>query len=121
MSETVEIEVEKLKMLFDLVVQSMDFGSGFLDHEDVTLLRETAGIIGADPMEATPSEFRKRIQHPYREPNGNPYISATTGVPALRPCYWCGKKPSDSVHLAESASAGTDPADHQPSTEQGTT
>lgn len=101
MAETVEIELEHLKMLFDLICNSMDFGSGFLDTDDVTLLRGIAVIIGVDPMEATPSEFRKRIKHAWRKPKANPWISATTGEPVKQPCYWCSKLRDDPIHAGE--------------------
>src|SRR5262249_49323179 len=42
-------------------VGSMDFGSGFLDDEEVDNLRALAVVIGANPWEATPSNFRPKF------------------------------------------------------------
>lgn len=53
-----EIDERLLRVLFDTAVGSMDFGSGFLDDEEVAALREVAGMLGADPMVATPGKFR---------------------------------------------------------------
>lgn len=66
-----KLTVEEVKQLFDLVVGSMDFGSGFLDTDDVNLLRRVAVHLGADPMVATPTEFTRTYPHapaPYPEP-----------------------------------------------------
>jgi hypothetical protein len=99
-SATVKIEVEKLKMLFDLIVQSMDFGSGFLDHEDVTLLREIAVIIGVDPMEGTPSEMVARIVHPFKRRD---YPAGYHFDPSryYEWCRWCGKRHDDPIHARD--------------------
>jgi hypothetical protein len=43
--------------VFDVAVGSMDFGSGFLDDEEVEALRAAAGILGVDPDTATPRQF----------------------------------------------------------------
>lgn len=40
--------------VFDLAIQSMDFGSGFLHDEDVINLRRLARYLGRDPADATP-------------------------------------------------------------------
>jgi hypothetical protein len=54
----VQVPDAALRALFDIAVSSMDFGSGFLDDEDVAVLRQTAVILGVDPMTATPQKFR---------------------------------------------------------------
>ncbi len=73
-----EIRTELLKSVFDIAVGSLDFGSGFLDNDQVDDLREIAVLLGVDPVDATPGEHRARYctghdwqQHgqPYR--NGN--------------------------------------------------
>ena len=61
----VEIEFETLRVMYDAVRGSMDFGSGFLDSEDVKALREVAVIIGVDPMDATPETFARNYPHPW--------------------------------------------------------
>jgi hypothetical protein len=53
-----EVADEVLRALFDIAVSSMDFGSGFLDDEEVARLREVAELLGVDPMAATPENFR---------------------------------------------------------------
>ena len=53
-----EISDRLLRIVFDTAVHSMNFGSGFLDDEDVAALREVAVILGVDPAEATPGNFR---------------------------------------------------------------
>ena len=53
-----EIDGRLLRVVFDVAVHSMDFGSGFLDDEEVAALRDVAVILGTDPDEATPGNFR---------------------------------------------------------------
>lgn len=48
------------RAVFDIAIHSLDFGSGFLDNEQVDRLRDMAGYLGVDPREATPSEHRRR-------------------------------------------------------------
>lgn len=52
-----EIDREALQAVFDVAVGSMDFSSGFLDHEEVLALRRVAVALGVDPMFATPNNF----------------------------------------------------------------
>lgn len=61
--EKITIEREDGRILFDALSSSLDFGSGFLDTEEVEALRRLAVSIGIDPMEATPSEFRQSYKH----------------------------------------------------------
>ena len=58
MAETVTVDRTMLQIVFDCAVGSMDFGSGFLDDEEVTGLRAIAGYLGVDPMLATPLNFQ---------------------------------------------------------------
>lgn len=51
------------RKVFDTAVDSMDFGSGFLDDEEVLALREFAVAIGVDPMTATPYGFSAKYNH----------------------------------------------------------
>lgn len=50
----VTLERWMIQAAFDLVVNSMDFGSGFLSEEDVIAMRALAVAIGVDPTLATP-------------------------------------------------------------------
>lgn len=59
------INTEDAKALFDLATGSMDFGSGFLDHEEVEILRRVAVKLGLDPMDGTPSNFRSQYPHEF--------------------------------------------------------
>jgi hypothetical protein len=93
--QTVGLPVEHVKTMFDLIVHSLDFGSGFLDYEDVLVLRAVAEKIGVDPIVATPMDLaRKTFPHHYeervagglamgycercREPEDNPIHTTTT-------------------------------------------
>jgi hypothetical protein len=93
----VRIELEDLKALFDVAVNSMDFGSGFLDTDEVNMLRRVAVVIGVDPMAGTPPEFSKRIPHnftPYEEPRNEWRETA---------CRWCGQRREAGGHSEEPA------------------
>lgn len=63
--ETIAVPKALLQILFDTATGSMDFGSGFLGDDEVTALRQTADLLGVDPMLGTPEEYRKRIEHDY--------------------------------------------------------
>lgn len=65
MSELITIPKGTAQILFDALVQSMDFGSGFLDTEEVEALRGLAVAIGVDPIVATPVEFKAGYPHPF--------------------------------------------------------
>jgi hypothetical protein len=58
-----EIPDEVARHVFDIAVNSMDFGSGFLDDEEVTALRAYAEAIGVDPDEGTPNNMKHRYPH----------------------------------------------------------
>lgn len=61
----IEISKETLSQVFDIVVNSLDFGSGFLEDVDVRALRDVAVLLGVDPMVATPSSFRVNFPHEF--------------------------------------------------------
>lgn len=46
-----------LRALLDVATGSLDFGSGFLDNEQVEVLRRLATVVGIDPILVTPSNF----------------------------------------------------------------
>lgn len=62
------VDEEKLKTLFDIAVGSMDFSSGFLDHAEVSILREFAEILGINPNVGTPTNFQASFAHDFAEP-----------------------------------------------------
>ena len=65
MTETVTIPLETAQRLFDALAGSMDFGSGFLESDDVEALRALAVAIGVDPAKGTPDEFAAQYPHPF--------------------------------------------------------
>jgi hypothetical protein len=54
---------ETAQIVFDALVHSLDFGSGFLDTPEVEALRGLAVALGVDPATATPKEFVKHYPH----------------------------------------------------------
>lgn len=79
---TLAVPAEDLAALFDIAVGSLNFGSGFLDSDEVEVLRRVAVAIGMDPMAGTPKEFARRIAHAH-----------VPEVPSWPegPCKWCGR------------------------------
>jgi hypothetical protein len=59
-AEVIKIPRDVLQKTFDTAVGSMDFGSGFLDNEEVDALRAYAVLLGVDVAEATPEDFKKQ-------------------------------------------------------------
>lgn len=60
---TITIPLEVGQRLFDALATSMDFGSGFLETDDVAALRALAAAIGVDPAKGTPDEFKSQYPH----------------------------------------------------------
>lgn len=58
--ETVVVRKAALATLFDLAVNSLDFGSGFWETADAIVAREVAEVLGVCPMLATPRADRSR-------------------------------------------------------------
>jgi hypothetical protein len=108
----------------------MDFGSGFLDTNEVEALRALAVTLGVDPIEGTPPEFVKHYPHPFEpiddermlarlfrliEPSDvtaeviGPERTAEINAerrPGFVPCKagaypYCQKPESDSIHATE--------------------
>lgn len=88
MPEMITIEKEKVQALFDLVANSMDFGSGFLEKSDVDMLREVATIIGVDVDKATPYDMTRKYPHLWRQDCAFSYRN-------------CGKPQNDPIHQIE--------------------
>jgi len=82
-----------LQDMFDIIVGSLDFGSGFLDLEQVEMLRAVAVLLGVDPMKATPYDQTTRYPHPF--------VSAKdiNGVPTGR-CRTCSRPADLPAHAA---------------------
>jgi hypothetical protein len=56
-----DITDDDVRLLFDMAIGSMEFGSGLLDDEEVLQLRRIAVRLGVDPDEATPYNFRNHV------------------------------------------------------------
>ncbi len=78
----VTVPTDDLRALFDIATSSLNFGSGFLDSDEVQVLRRTAVAIGVDPMAGTPKEFALRTAHPFVAEYDN-WVEG--------PCKWCGR------------------------------
>ncbi len=86
-----DVPTEDLKVLFDALVSSMDFGSGFLDTEEVEALRNIAVLLGVDPTDATPSAFAAQYLHGFRpRPSSWP--------PSDDLCGHCRRTVGDPIH-----------------------
>jgi hypothetical protein len=90
---TVEIELETLRALFDLVVGSMNYGSGFYDEDDVKIILKVAEQIGAiDGLEIPDrsdrsKRFRLTKPHLWHQECKLPWR--------------CGKAANDPIHRPE--------------------
>jgi hypothetical protein len=99
MNELTEISTEDLRALFDVAVGSMNFASGFLDTDEVNMLRRVAGLIGVDPMEATPHEFRQQYPHAFKE-------SRSLFASERLMCGWCNRESYNPLHADGANEAG---------------
>lgn len=73
--QLMEIDREHVKTLFDIVVGSLDYGSGFLVDDEVEHLRAVAVALGVDPQEGTPYNYKLRYPHkfaPWLQDDGSP-------------------------------------------------
>lgn len=80
MSEQITIPKLTAQILFDAIAQSMDFGSGFLDTEEVEAMRGLAVALGIDPNKGTPSEFVKHYPHPFKPMTNPDMIERVFGI-----------------------------------------
>lgn len=93
----VQVPTEDLKALFDIAVGSLNFSSGFLDSEEVEVLRRTAVLIGVDPMVGTPKEFALRMPHPFASEDPG----TLERYPNLRDCCrYCDRREREAPHPA---------------------
>lgn len=129
-TKTVTLGFEAAQRVFDALVNSMDFGSGFLETDDVKALRELAVAIGVDPNAGTPAEFKGAYPHPFEGETDRTQIAWMTGalnqtaavsvtgapytvntiddakLPDFVPCKvgpygrWCRKPETDPIHVA---------------------
>jgi len=100
-----DVAIEDVKALLDMATSSMDWGSGFLDHDEVAVLRRVAVAIGSDPIDATPNEWRSQYAHAYKPTMRSvwePYNPLTAPRPKRLPdievCEHCPLNESDPIH-----------------------
>lgn len=62
-----ELLITEIKFLLDLAKDSMNFGSGFLDTEEVDRLRLMAITIDLDPWNYTPQSQGRNYPHVHDE------------------------------------------------------
>jgi len=78
--------------MFDIIVASLDFGSGFLDWQQIEMLRAVAVLLGVDPMMATPSEHAR--SYPHRFETNSVWATAAP----LR-CRFCSQDSKHDCHV----------------------
>ena len=78
---------EHWKVVFDVATNSLDFGSGFLDDEEVKALRAAAVDLGVDPMEATPHGFRAKYC-PGHQPKTHVAPAGVRTITRCEICHW---------------------------------
>ena len=141
MTTEITIGLETAQRIFDALTSSMDFGSGFLESDDVEALRALAVAIGVDPAKGTPHEFAAQYPHAFvgetdrqriawmfgalsqnvaYSVTGAPYTVNTMDeakLPDFTPCKigpagrWCGKPEADPIHEAARLAAEEPGAD----------
>jgi hypothetical protein len=86
----ITISLETGQRLFDALITSMDFGSGFLETEDVEALRALAVSIGVDPEKGTPDEFIAQYPHQFKDPGERSAIAVMVGAADRQVGHWTG-------------------------------
>lgn len=110
MPEEIAVPKPVLQVVFDTAVQSMDFGSGMLDKEEVDALRACAVLLGVDPRLATPvnvvCQYERQHEWRYRDPWGG----AVTGTkyPGDWQCARCRVRLDNAEDDPPSAALGFD-------------
>lgn len=87
------IRVKDVQHMFDLIVGSLDYGSGFLDTDDVNTTRRVAVMLGRDPMDGTPSSQARNYVHDFR-PCPPPPESARGRFGPEEIAVWCEQNAS---------------------------
>jgi hypothetical protein len=73
--DMIVLKFEEAQRLFDLAIQMDTMCSGYMETDDVELMRALAIRLGVDPKEATPSQFAGKYPHDFR-----PIPAKSTGV-----------------------------------------
>jgi hypothetical protein len=63
MTDRIEIDKETLQALFDMVVGSLNFESGFYDKEEVDSIVAVARLLGVSDVTAIPPEHKMTYPH----------------------------------------------------------
>lgn len=105
MDKKLKVEKKDLQVLFDALVHSMDFGSGFLDDEEVEALRNVAGVLGVDPAVATPEDFLHQFPHVFQPGAVKWDLEKSDYVTHRLHCRirGCFKRASEPIHIAPTA------------------
>lgn len=98
---TIKLDFEHAQRIFDALVNSMDFGSGFLETDDVVALRALAVAIGVDPNVGTPSEFAAQYPHPYKPAPSREGIAYVSGALTSTVAYTVNGHPYTVNHIDE--------------------
>jgi hypothetical protein len=64
--QEITLTFEEAQRLFDMAIQMDTMCSGYMETDDVELMRALAVRLGVDPTEATPSQFAGQYPHQYR-------------------------------------------------------
>lgn len=92
--EIIQVRKGDLRAVLDVATMSMDFGSGFLDNEQVEALRKAADLLGIDLLVVTPHNFVCQYtgRHQWQF-NADPSSFSTDLVSGERtptpPHWWC--------------------------------
>lgn len=90
-----ELDRKLVQILFDCAINSMDFGSGMMDDEEVSALREVAVMLGVDPDEATPCNFKCKYRGAHRtrhrDPSNDNYRTFNLNSRSYTSCQDCGR------------------------------
>jgi hypothetical protein len=117
---------DALQAVLDLAINSMDFGSGFWDHEECDAARRIAVLLGVSPWVATPDSLRGTYPHRFVvAPPGAVAPSVTYTDPTYRSgghngpaCMFCRYSRGHSVHRDDAPEAppfgGRVPEDWKP-------
>lgn len=118
----IEVELEDAKAVLDIAVGSMNFGSGFLDRDEVASLRRLAEQIGIDPIIATPEAWRlqyahvwtpvtkTRYHHDQREGSSPAHPYGHIPTTEYIGCEYCPQAEDDLVHHGQDALTSYDTA-----------
>src|SRR4051812_17657551 len=61
--ELIEVRKGDLRALLDVATTSMDFGSGFLNDEEVEIIWKISDVLGVDKKLTTPDNYRCKLAH----------------------------------------------------------